>query len=50
MSEVEIQCPECGGMLKHEGRITNFGLIWYWECDECEAKLTEAEIRERCGI
>ena len=47
MSEVEIQCPECGGKL---GTILNRerwpGMI----CLECKNYYTEAEIRERCGI
>ncbi len=42
----EIQCPECQGILILEGRITNYGLIWYFECNKCEKKFTESEIRK----
>ena len=42
MSEVEIQCPECGGTLVHarEGMI----------CIDCRNHFSETEIRERCGL
>ena len=42
----EIQCPECQGILILEGRVTNYGLIWYFECNKCEKKFTESEIRK----
>ena len=42
MSEAEIQCPECGGMLVHarEGMI----------CIDCRRSFKEEEIRKRCGL
>ena len=35
------KCPKCMGIMELEGRITNFGLVWYWECNVCG----EREIR-----
>jgi len=46
MSEVEIQCPECGGIL-FEDASEEFKL---WFCDKCDTVFTETEIRERCGL
>jgi len=46
MSEVEIQCPECGGMIsyiyKNGKRILH--------CNDCKIIYDEDKIRERCGI
>jgi len=46
MSEVEIQCPECGGMLKRKYPMVSR----IWKCSECGKHYTEEDIRERCGI
>jgi len=44
MSEVKIQCPECGGMIQP------FGIWKMHRCNECKKYYTEEEIRERCGL
>ena len=48
MSEdkVEIQCPECKGMIVKSEYLAK----GYFCCNECLKIYTEAEIRERCGI
>ena len=44
MSEVKVQCPECGGMIKP-------GIEWgMYRCSECHRIYTEGEVRERCGL
>lgn len=40
---VNIQCPSCGGMLKHF-------LVFTWKCEECDSIFTEAEIRAWCAL
>lgn len=44
MTEVKIQCPECGGLLQFVSTIKEY------MCKECYRDFTEAEIRERCGL
>ena len=47
MSDVQIQCPECGGILKHLLNRDRWpGML----CLECKNYYIEAEIRERCGL
>ncbi len=43
MSEVEIQCPECGTIYF----VNTFG---QYVCGRCNRIFTEEEIRERCGL
>lgn len=45
MSEVEIQCPICGGMLQNLHR-----LLKEWSCNQCGTAFTEEEIYKRCGL
>lgn len=47
MSEVKIQCPECGGILGSVKNRTNDKVMF---CLRCNQLYTEAEIRERCGL
>ena len=46
MSEVTIQCPECGGILKRKYPM----ISGCWKCPNCKEIYTEKDIRERCGI
>lgn len=48
MSEVEIQCPECGGLLILDA-IEGFKAE-LWVCLKCDTAFSEIEIRERCGL
>ena len=47
MSEVEIQCPECGGKLAHDSKYKKISGMF---CDKCKNYYTESEVRERCGL
>ncbi|BDI54993.1 MAG: Zn finger protein [Lokiarchaeia virus VerdaV4] len=49
MSEVEIQCPDCGGMLI-SGMIETDYDEGHYCCNKCGKIYTEAEIREGCGL
>ncbi len=56
MSEIKIQCPECGAMIKHlqHTKLSNNGIYSYqndlWVCNECPALFNEDDIRKRCGL
>ena len=43
MSELEIQCPECGTILR-------FDELEAFHCSKCKRFFDEAEIRERCAL
>jgi len=43
MTEVSIQCPNCGGKL-YKAPVNS-----YW-CADCNTNFKEEEIRKRCGI
>ena len=48
MSEVKIQCPECGEILAiNKNKVNNDKAMF---CIWCNKFYTEAEIRERCGL
>lgn len=49
MSEVQIQCPECGGMI-YSGMLENDFSERIYFCNKCDKNFTEAEIRKRCGL
>lgn len=45
-SKINIQCPECGGILKRE-----YSGLWKCPNPNCSKGIfSEEEIRERCGI
>ena len=44
MSEVEIQCPECGKIFT---KAQGYDELY---CSRCKKFYSEHEIREKCGI
>jgi len=40
---IEIQCPDCGTILKMNEEKEYF-------CDDCDRILFESQIRERCAL
>jgi len=40
---IEIQCPDCGTILKMDEQKE-------YICDDCDRVLSESEIRERCAL
>ena len=47
MSEVQIQCPECGETLAFVKEKSNDKVMF---CLWCNKFYSETEIRERCGL
>ena len=49
--EKEYKCLECGAVLLYDDRITQYlGIIWFYECEECDVKYPELRIKKHYAL